>query len=140
MVFFKIPSWKSGSTQTGKGMHPVGGHARQDGESQDSGKAGAGRGRKHGGLQATARWRAGTSNRHGPGYRVYLSRQGAVLVLLLCGSSKCDPDREISKAVAYLNDWKEKGPAMSAPRDKSYADLIDRALPFLPRRRPIWML
>ena len=46
---------------------------------------------------------------HGPGYRVYLSRQGAVLVLLLCGSSKSDQDREISKAIAYLQDWKERG-------------------------------
>lgn len=30
-------------------------------------------------------------------YRVYLSRQGAVLVLLLCGSSKSDQDREIGR-------------------------------------------
>lgn len=46
---------------------------------------------------------------HGPGYRVYLSRQGAVLVLLLCGSDKRDQDREISRAIGYLNDWKERG-------------------------------
>jgi putative addiction module killer protein len=46
---------------------------------------------------------------HGPGYRVYLSRQGAVLVLLLCGSEKSDQSREIEKAIAYLNDWKKRG-------------------------------
>ena len=45
----------------------------------------------------------------GPGYRVYLSRQGTVLVLLLCGSDKSDQDRAISQAIDYLNDWKERG-------------------------------
>lgn len=45
---------------------------------------------------------------HGPGYRVYLSRQGPVLVLLLCGSDKSNQSREIEKAIAYLNDWKER--------------------------------
>jgi putative addiction module killer protein len=46
---------------------------------------------------------------HGPGYRVYLSRQGAVLVLLLCGSAKTDQDRAIRQAIEYLNDWKDRG-------------------------------
>lgn len=46
---------------------------------------------------------------HGPGYRVYLSHQGSVLVLLLCGSDKSAQDREIAKAIAYLNDWKQRG-------------------------------
>jgi putative addiction module killer protein len=45
----------------------------------------------------------------GPGYRVYLTRQGAVLVLLLCGSDKSDQDRAIRQAIDYLNDWKERG-------------------------------
>jgi putative addiction module killer protein len=45
----------------------------------------------------------------GPGYRVYLSRQGAVLVLLMCGSDKSDQDRAIRQAIDYLNDWKERG-------------------------------
>ena len=44
----------------------------------------------------------------GPGYRVYLSRQGAVLVLPLCGSDKSDQDRAIKQAIDYLNDWKER--------------------------------
>ena len=46
---------------------------------------------------------------HGPGYRVYLSRQGAVLVLLLCGSDKGSQSREIARAIDYLSDWKERG-------------------------------
>ncbi len=46
---------------------------------------------------------------HGPGYRVFLSRQGPVLVLLLCGSGKGDQDRAIVRAIEYLNDWKQRG-------------------------------
>ncbi len=46
---------------------------------------------------------------HGPGYRVLLSRQGPVLVLLLCGSDKGDQDRAIARAIGYLNDWKQRG-------------------------------
>jgi putative addiction module killer protein len=45
----------------------------------------------------------------GPGYRVYLSRQGPVLVLLLCGSDKGDQSKAIEKAIEYLNDWKKRG-------------------------------
>ena len=45
----------------------------------------------------------------GPGYRVYLSRQGPVLVLLLCGSDKADQDRAIKQAIDFLNDWKQRG-------------------------------
>ena len=45
----------------------------------------------------------------GPGYRVYLSRQGPVLVLLLCGSGKGDQDRTIRQAIEYLEDWKQRG-------------------------------
>ena len=46
---------------------------------------------------------------YGPGYRVYLSKQGPVLVLLLCGSDKGDQDRAIKVAIDYLNDWKQRG-------------------------------
>ena len=45
----------------------------------------------------------------GPGYRVYFSRQGPVLVLLLCGSDKSDQDRAIREAVKFLDDWKSRG-------------------------------
>lgn len=46
---------------------------------------------------------------YGPGYRVYLSRQGPVMVLLLCGSDKGDQTRAINQAIEYLNDWKQRG-------------------------------
>ena len=46
---------------------------------------------------------------YGPGYRVYLSRQGPVIVLLLCGSDKIDQNRAIKQAIDYLNDWKQRG-------------------------------
>lgn len=45
----------------------------------------------------------------GPGYRVYLSRQGSMLVLLLCGGAKSDQSRDIERAIGYLNDWKNRG-------------------------------
>lgn len=45
----------------------------------------------------------------GPGYRVYLSKQGAQMVLLLCGGDKDDQSRDIERAIAYLNDWKKRG-------------------------------
>lgn len=46
---------------------------------------------------------------HGPGYRIYLSRQGPVVVLLLCGSDKSGQRGAIKRALAYLNDWRERG-------------------------------
>ncbi len=45
----------------------------------------------------------------GPGYRVYLSRQGPVVVLLLCGSDKGDQGRAIKQAIGFLNDWNRRG-------------------------------
>ncbi|MBC7621727.1 MAG: type II toxin-antitoxin system RelE/ParE family toxin [Candidatus Saccharibacteria bacterium] len=45
----------------------------------------------------------------GPGYRVFLSRQGPVLVLLLCSSDKSDQNRAIEQAIEYLDDWKQRG-------------------------------
>lgn len=45
----------------------------------------------------------------GPGYRVYLSKQGPVLVLLLCGGDKGDQSRDIDRAIGYLKDWKQRG-------------------------------
>ena len=45
----------------------------------------------------------------GPGCRVYLSKQGPVLVLLLCGGDKSDQSSDIERAIAYLKDWKQRG-------------------------------
>ncbi len=46
---------------------------------------------------------------HGPGYRVYMSRQGPVVVLLLYGSDKAEQSRAIRQAIEYLSDWKQRG-------------------------------
>lgn len=35
---------------------------------------------------------------HGPGYRVYLVRQGSTVVVLLCGGDKGSQDRDIVRA------------------------------------------
>jgi putative addiction module killer protein len=45
----------------------------------------------------------------GPGYRVYMSRQGTVLVLLLCAGDKSSQSRDIELAIEYLDDWKQRG-------------------------------
>ncbi len=47
----------------------------------------------------------------GPGYRLYLSRQRDVLVLMLSGSDKSDQDKEIDQAIKYLEDWKKRDKA-----------------------------
>jgi putative addiction module killer protein len=36
---------------------------------------------------------------YGPGYRVYLTRRGAMLVVLLCGGDKRTQNRDIRKAL-----------------------------------------
>ena len=43
----------------------------------------------------------------GPGYRVYYSKIGSVLLLLLCGGSKRTQEEDIDSAVAYLKKYKE---------------------------------
>ncbi len=45
----------------------------------------------------------------GPGYRVYLSRQGPVVVVLLCAGDKSDQARDIGRAVEFLENWKQRG-------------------------------
>ena len=47
---------------------------------------------------------------YGPGYRVVVSQQGPVLVLLLCGSEKGGQERAIERAIWYLKDWKQRVP------------------------------
>ena len=37
---------------------------------------------------------------YGPGYRLYFTRKGALLVLLLCGGDKSSQDRDIRQAKA----------------------------------------
>ncbi|MFC6839186.1 type II toxin-antitoxin system RelE/ParE family toxin [Xanthomonas theicola] len=44
----------------------------------------------------------------GPGYRVYLGRHGAALVILLCGGDKRSQDADIQRAKEYWLDWKRR--------------------------------
>jgi putative addiction module killer protein len=45
---------------------------------------------------------------YGPGYRVYFSVVGQVVVLLLCGGDKRTQGGDIDKAAAYLADFKRR--------------------------------
>jgi putative addiction module killer protein len=44
---------------------------------------------------------------HGPGYRVYFTRCGAVIVILLCGGDKRTQARDIARAIALAADLEE---------------------------------
>ena len=44
----------------------------------------------------------------GPGYRVYFSRLGQVIVLLLCGGDKRTQQKDIKRAKAYFKDYKAR--------------------------------
>lgn len=43
---------------------------------------------------------------HGPGYRVYYTRRGSVLVLLLCGGDKSTQQADIDLATRIAKTWK----------------------------------
>jgi putative addiction module killer protein len=45
---------------------------------------------------------------HGPGYRLYLVRIGATVVVLLCGGDKSTQDRDIAKAKEMARILKEE--------------------------------
>ncbi|HHU40378.1 MAG TPA: type II toxin-antitoxin system RelE/ParE family toxin [Propionibacterium sp.] len=45
---------------------------------------------------------------HGPGYRVYYLRQGARLILLLCGGDKSSQSTDIRRAHDLARDWREQ--------------------------------
>jgi putative addiction module killer protein len=45
---------------------------------------------------------------YGPGYRIYCGKRGNDLVLLLCGGTKNGQSRDIQKAKALFNKWKEE--------------------------------
>ena len=42
---------------------------------------------------------------YGPGYRVYFTRRGQVVVLLLCGGDKRTQDADIARAIEIAEDW-----------------------------------
>ena len=43
----------------------------------------------------------------GPGYRIYFTRRGAELVLLLCGGDKKTQDKDITKAKRLAEEYRE---------------------------------
>ena len=45
---------------------------------------------------------------YGPGYRVYYSKIGNVVVLLLCAGSKRTQNKDIERAVEYLKEFKRR--------------------------------
>ena len=40
----------------------------------------------------------------GPGYRVYFTRRGDIVVILLCGGDKASQDRDIERAIAIAKE------------------------------------
>jgi len=46
---------------------------------------------------------------YGPGYRVYLMRQGSVLILLLAGGIKKTQQADITRAKALAKEWLNDG-------------------------------
>lgn len=42
---------------------------------------------------------------HGPGYRVYFTQRGALVVLLLCGGDKRTQDKDIERAINLAKEW-----------------------------------
>ena len=44
----------------------------------------------------------------GPGYRIYYSMVGRTCVLLLCGGDKRKQSADISRAIEYLKDYKQR--------------------------------
>lgn len=44
----------------------------------------------------------------GPGYRLYLKRQGGAIVVLLCGGDKGSQRHDIELAITLAHEWEKK--------------------------------
>lgn len=44
---------------------------------------------------------------HGPGYRVYFTRRGPVVIILLVGGDKRTQDADIERAIAIAKQWND---------------------------------
>ncbi len=45
---------------------------------------------------------------YGPGYRVYFTRRGSTVILLLCGGNKTSQSKDIAGAKKLARDWVEE--------------------------------
>ena len=45
---------------------------------------------------------------HGPGYRVYYTQRGLVVILLLCGGDKSTQTKDIAKAKELARSWTDE--------------------------------
>lgn len=54
----------------------------------------------------------------GPGYRIYFSRLGQAIILLLCGGDKRTQQKDIKRAKTYLEDFKARS-AKRKPHGRS---------------------
>lgn len=44
---------------------------------------------------------------YGPGYRVYFTQRGNIVIVLLCGGDKGSQERDIAAAKALAKEWRE---------------------------------
>jgi putative addiction module killer protein len=54
----------------------------------------------------------------GPGYRVYLGREGTELIILLTGGTKKRQQADIERAKALLTEYKARKAAAAKPKSK----------------------
>jgi len=45
---------------------------------------------------------------HGPGYRVYFTRRGNTIIILLCGGDKSSQSKDIQTAKRLAGEWREE--------------------------------
>lgn len=55
----------------------------------------------------------------GPGYRIYLAKDGETLIVLFGGGTKRDQQRDIDQAKALLTEYKARKKAMSSAAHKA---------------------
>lgn len=56
---------------------------------------------------------------YGPGYRVYYSQRGSLVVLLLCGGDKRTQDADIKQAKKLAGVWRQQGKAKPTAQPKA---------------------
>jgi len=44
---------------------------------------------------------------YGPGYRVYFTQRGPIVVVLLCGGTKRTQGADIARAIEIAKDWRD---------------------------------